>query len=464
MPFSNEYASKTAHNDIQNNPDVIKFLQQCPDVEKPEVKDLLNMLLPEETEGYFEKCENAPLPKYVLSLDGSNYESIIDKRFPSRKVGYIKISTVLLEMEQYNELASCETSRYVDPMAVAKLQQDTTSISLALPGSYVQLPGDESPYETMRRTLLNGFASDHSRLSNITLLDTLFELALRTDKAKIDGDKGFFIVEKCPNRGCRHRDIEVPFNPAISSCPSCGKNVFATDILRVHEAFSNTGDNTTVYSRVRNVIEHIALFHYVYYVWKNDLQMLSELGVIMDGPLAIFGEGADFHRGLMLMYQEMREDCQRAGFRPPLVVGITKTGRVVEHFMTIKHLMPEKTIFPLNDLYRYQFINEVDDAEGKKFGIETYYGQDFLIKTARNRQFIICVQYPFGRKTGSFHDDKVKLENYPQFESVVKLVMTFETDMYENALTPVVLAHRHASISQKPGGKMLDILSRKHFK
>jgi len=463
MPFSSEYASKTAHNDIRNNPDIIKFLEECPDVKKPEIDELLDMLLPEDAEDYFQKCKKASLPKYILSLDGSNYESIIDKRFPSRKVGYIKISTVLLEMEHYNDLASSEVSRYVDPMAVARLQKDTTSISLAIPGSYVQFKDDSSPFETMRRTLLNGFKSEHSQLDNITLLDTLFELALRIDKALHEKTERFFHVEKCPNRGCDAKYIKVPFLPGFTNCPKCKKSVFATDILRVHEAFSNTGDNTTVYSRVRNVLEHIVLFHTIFYVWKNDIQYLSELGVIMDGPLAIFGEGADFHRALMLMYQEMRDDCQQYGYNPPLIIGITKTGRVVEHFMAIKHLMPDRTIFPINDKYRYQFINEVDDISGKKFGIETYYGQDFLIKTARNRQFIINVSYPFGRKVGNFHNEKVKLENYLQFESVVKLIMTFETDMYENALTPVILAHKHASISQKPGGKMLDILSRRHF-
>lgn len=41
--------------------------------------------------------------------------------------------------------------------------------------------------------------------------------------------------------------------------------------------------------------------------------------------------------------------------------------------------------------------------------------------------------------------------------------MTFETDMYENGLTPIMCFYKHASISLKPGGKMLDILSRKLF-
>ena len=37
----------------------------------------------------------------------------------------------------------------------------------------------------------------------------------------------------------------------------------------------------------------------------------------------------------------------------------------------------------------------------------------------------------------------------------------FELELYENAIIPIALAHRHASISLVPGGKVLDILSKK---
>ena len=40
MPFKGEYASKTAHNDIIKNPDIIKFLEECPEIPRPEVKEL----------------------------------------------------------------------------------------------------------------------------------------------------------------------------------------------------------------------------------------------------------------------------------------------------------------------------------------------------------------------------------------------------------------------------------------
>ena len=194
-----------------------------------------------------------------------------------------------------------------------------------------------------------------------------------------------------------------------------------------------------------------------------DLEFLSEIGVILDGPLAIFGEGAKYHGALMKIYDTMVTDCQKYGYSSPIIIGLTKTGRVVEHFMSVKHMLPTKAIFPINDEYRYTFINEQDESLGKHFGVETYYGQDFLIKTAPNRQFIICINYPFASKIDDFHEKKIQLLHYKNLESIVKLVMTFETDMYENGLTPIILAHKHASISIKPGGKMLDILSRKYF-
>ena len=36
----------------------------------------------------------------------------------------------------------------------------------------------------------------------------------------------------------------------------------------------------------------------------------------------------------------------------------------------------------------------------------------------------------------------------------------FELDLYESAIVPVALAHRHASISIVPGGKVLDIITK----
>lgn len=477
MPFKGEPSSKTIHNDIRNNPDIIRFLEQCPDIPKPEAKNI-EKLIPKEDLEFFERCKSARMPKYILSLDGSNYESTIDKKYPSRRVGYVKISVVVLNMDHYSEISSTQKSKYVNPMEVARLQKDTDCLSFALPGSYVQFPGDLSPYETFRKTLLSNFLSEETKFCGNYLLDSLFELSSKIEvnekntfaykgfKAGIDNNTNekYFIIEKCPTRTCNKEGIyKIPFNPGVAKCPHCKNKIFATDILRVHEPFSNTGDNTSAFSRTRNVLEHIVLFHYIYNLWKENKEFLSEIGVILDGPLAIFGEGAKYHGALMKIYNEIVNDCENTGYTAPIIIGLIKTGRVVEHFSSIRNMLPNKVVFPIDDEYRYVFVNEQDDSEDKHFGVETYYGQDFLFKTAPNRQFAINVLYPLPNKTGNFHKQKTALSSYNNIESIVKIVMTFETDMYENGLTPIILAHKHASISLKPGGKMLDILSRNHF-
>jgi hypothetical protein len=45
-------------------------------------------------------------------------------------------------------------------------------------------------------------------------------------------------------------------------------------------------------------------------------------------------------------------------------------------------------------------------------------------------------------------------------ERACDLIRRFEMDIYDNSLVPVALAHRHASISLVPGGKVLDLLVR----
>ena len=54
------------------------------------------------------------------------------------------------------------------------------------------------------------------------------------------------------------------------------------------------------------------------------------------------------------------------------------------------------------------------------------------------------------------------MELYTTMGRALKVLTTFESDLYQNSMIPVILAHRHASISLTPGGKVLDILAKKH--
>lgn len=64
----------------------------------------------------------------------------------------------------------------------------------------------------------------------------------------------------------------------------------------------------------------------------------------------------------------------------------------------------------------------------------------------------------------SFGKKKADIDlNEPWFARAFALIRHLECDLYESAVVPVALAHRHASISLKPGGAMLEVLTRKHL-
>jgi hypothetical protein len=90
-------------------------------------------------------------------------------------------------------------------------------------------------------------------------------------------------------------------------------------------------------------------------------------------------------------------------------------------------------------------------------------GQDFIFKTEKGNVFTVGLPYPAAQKSGSadFAQLKVDLQRYgEQIGRAFDVVRHFELDLYENAVIPVALAHRHASISLTPGGRVLDLVTR----
>jgi hypothetical protein len=153
------------------------------------------------------------------------------------------------------------------------------------------------------------------------------------------------------------------------------------------------------------------------------------------------------------------------GLEPLLVVGLQKTGEVMDHLNLLNRFLPNGVIRVLDDDYRYKHIKG-SDSPADNFGFETYYGQDFLFKTEKGRIFNFAVPYPFADKRTmgdqkTFAKAKADPTHYGSLiERACDLIRHFELDLYESAIVPVALAHRHASISIVPGGKVLDIVTK----
>ena len=92
MPYQNELADKTSHIDIVKNPDIEEFLNKCHKIDYPDgerIQSLTSVFMTT-------PLSNFKKPKNIISIDGSFYESSVTEKFPSRKIGFIKIGVILL--------------------------------------------------------------------------------------------------------------------------------------------------------------------------------------------------------------------------------------------------------------------------------------------------------------------------------------------------------------------------------
>jgi hypothetical protein len=462
MPYSGQFAAKGGHIDLIKNKDVTDFISEC---------DYLQMPSEGDTKKFCEHFIDIPVSEItsssVISIDGSKYESSIDNNFPNTMVGYIKVSMVLIDINKYNELF-INSSRYVDPFKVSELQNNNDSLSFSVPSSNMRLKGYSSVKDSFRKRLYDIFISQNTELGEgRNLLKTLYVL---------EGNNNNIQLERCPS--CKFKsnvELKIPeikIKDSFVNCPNpdCKAPIYATDILRLHEEVSEFGSNDSVMTRVMNILEHLLFAHYICYLSEKSPETLSKTTFFIDGPLAIFGPAAKFHKRIMALIYQINKKLEDRNLPKFLTIGLQKTGQVVDFANSIKRILDknfenEEKIFLIDDAFRYKYIKQsLENNTG--FGIETYYGQDFIFKTKRGRQYIMSLPYTFETKESNnyeFHKEKLKYENYPDLGKCLSIIKKFECDMFTNAVVPITMAHRHASISLVPGGKVLDILSAREF-
>lgn len=84
-------------------------------------------------------------------------------------------------------------------------------------------------------------------------------------------------------------------------------------------------------------------------------------------------------------------------------------------------------------------------------------------KTPSGRDFVFALPYPFPSKNPpgvDFVQAKTEMGRYPELARALALISHFESDLYQNAIVPIALAHRYTAISLVPGGRVLDLLTR----
>jgi hypothetical protein len=453
MPYKNEQAGKGGHRDIVRNPDVAAFLENCEFVREPsdeEGKDVAKTFI------QAPKGEH-PLPIKVAASDASTYNEPISGKFPSTQIGYVKVSVVLVDLSEFAGL-STPGSRFVDPFKVAAMHRKADGVSFSLPGSNVRFAGEKTVRDGFRRAVFAQLSDGRTNFDpkgNYRVVDTLLALSEHHK------------LPKCPV--CtKHFSVAIHFtsDKLTQVCPECGATLYATDVLSLHDEISDFGNNATVITRFMNVAEHLMVASLIRMLADKLPSALSGMGIIIDGPLALFGRPAWIHKPLMALYHDIETKLASMGLQPPVIIGLQKDGQVMEHARAIQRFLGPGTYRPVDDDYREKWITG-SSSEATTHGSETYYGQDFIFKTEGGGVFCVGLPYPMREKGNEkvFREQKVEIARYGlRLSRAFDIVRHFEFDLYENSVIPVALAHRHASISLMPGGKVLDVITRAGLK
>lgn len=465
VPYINEYADKTSHSDIINNPEVIEFLDKCSFMIPPN----------EETINVFKnKFIDIPksefsLPENIIAIDGSYYEANIKKDIPCTKIGYVKVGSLLIKRGEFLKLGSTN-SKFIDPFKVAKLKENNLATTFTFPTSNIKYKKETNVRDSFRLALdeqLLKVRSIESKPSS-SLRSTLFKLASFRDNED-EEDCSKLTIHKCPN--CDHKNIVVYDIEEQQYCPECEGKVYPSDCLRIWEELSESTSSKSALTRFMNVIEHLFVIHYIRCVVDSQPQsfanILDNIAFFVDGPLAIFGNSAWIHSCIMKYLSKINTVMRAHEKKDIMIIGLLKSGYLCDYFNLTSDSINKNTIYAVEDSYRYSQIIFDRNPSGSTFGFETYYGQDFLFKTSTGRTFVFNIPYPFEDKTNKkevFTQEKVDIKNYSNLAVYTGLIQDFEYDLYENAVIPIALAHKYTSISLQPGSQILDLLSKENIK
>jgi hypothetical protein len=279
-------------------------------------------------------------------------------------------------MSDFQGLEDTET-KLIDPFRVANLQRDRETLQLVLPLSNFKRPEDDCLRTSFRRQIDDFLWSKETchreNDPGTSLMGTLIELAqLRPDR---DAPPGQVKIHRCPSEDCDAANIYLDPEEPEHNCPRCGNPLFISDCLRLWEVVSDFHPNKEPASRFMSYIEHLLPIHYLRFLADEAPAQLNGLGILVDGPLAVFGHAAWLHYSIMRFLYQLRERQRARGLKMPVIIGIQKSGYVVEYMRLLNQYIPNNQLFSITDEFRYKYLGIEKSANG--FGSETYYGHDF---------------------------------------------------------------------------------------
>jgi hypothetical protein len=425
-PF--ERASKIAHSDILNNPDVQAFVEGC--------------TLPTEPEGGDLESLQKPLPQIasrietVIAVDGGMSEASIRREFPSASITFMTFGPLLLDLK---DLSALDDQPFIGPEDMAKIK-NLSRFSLSVPTKAVRAKGAARFSEGVRRTI-HEFLFGKQKELGASLRWLLFRGWLQREQMQE------WEVPKCPSTsGCEGGPFRFEHGSASEAvCGSCGQAVFLSDALRLYERIDDEQGAGSIMSYLLTTLEQLVVANIIRTLLSLRQSTLREILLIKDGPLAFFGVVAPLRKPMQeLMTYLADKDTGR-----PLVclVGLEKSGAFVENAMLIEPKLKPGHYMLFTNEYIYRYIIPGDPA-GQPYGFNTYYGAKLVYKGHHGDVFVATIPTidPAVRD---------RFDNIQNAAEVLTVVSELRCSMYDQALVPIVLANKLVSLADFPSSEIL---------
>ncbi|TQS45211.1 hypothetical protein [Cryptosporangium phraense] len=379
----------------------------------------------------------------AVAVDGSPAEVEVLPDFPAARVGYLQVAVAHVDL---NRMLAPPADRFVDPREIGRAAVGYVLKSV-IPTSVINYRDGQDQPAAIRQAVDTIFRASRMGDSEDDLA-SLTDVLLHVWPGTPDAPAAFLEVRKCPSCGCEgpHR-----VGSAAISCPSCREPIYPTDVLQLHLEVAPEGSNLTVLGRLMNVVEVLVFLWFIRcFAQGSEYQHTA---FILDGPLSVHGAAADLKRGAERFLQAVHETATRRGWKSPPILGLQKTGVLVDHAHQLASLdlLPPGTLVELPDGYLRRWVVP---GPASAYGKDTDFGRRFLYRTQDGRVHVFAVPRLSG---GTVTDDRLAVNRnaYPTLRTTVDLLDTVGTRLYEDAVIPVALAHNYASLPVGIGSEVL---------
>jgi len=423
-----EFASKSSHTQVINNAAVQEFLQHGNVPKKAE-----EIHLPSGNLLKFEPAADNPI-SHIVAIDGGFEEIPVQSEFPSSTICFFQFGALIFSI---SDLEKISTQAFIEPEDMAKLKQ-IQRLPFTQPVKNFTYKNEPTLTHSVRRAVYDFFNKKND--DDEKLIDTLKWFIFQEYNKPV----AIWNLSNCPH--CSASNIPLGRNsmkPDFTfQCNHCGKEIFLTDVFRLHEAVDDQIGAGGILGYVTTTFEQMLLLHVMRLMLKLKPALLQNVLFIKDGPLAFFGQTANMHKPMRSLVKYLFDQHNI------FLAGLEKSGPFVEHADQIAEKLEPGTILILDNDYIYKYIIPGKADPNNPYGRTTYYSNKLIFKS---RYYgIHVVSLPTADVLSS-----PKPQDFRNLQTVLTNVEKLKCDMYDNALMPVALANKLVSLAQFPSSKIL---------